>query len=178
MPASRDDLYAIFKANDIAYETTEHPPIFTVADGADIKASIPGGKTKNLFLKDKAGRLFLICAVADTVIRLNRLHPVIGCKRLSFAKEDLLLHHLGVRPGSVTLFSIINDPDHHVRLILDAALLKESRVNFHPLKNTATTGISAPDMLRFIRAMGRSPMVMDFSDFERPFQIGLPQKFS
>jgi len=168
MPASRDDLYAIFKAHNIAYETVEHPPIFTVADGADIKAHIPGGKTKNLFLKDKAGRLFLICAMADTVIRINRLHTLLGCKRLSFAKEELLLEHLGVTPGSVTLFSIINDPEQVVTLILDAALLEESRVNFHPLKNTATTGISKANMLRFVGAMGRTPIMIDFSDFEQP----------
>ena len=168
MPATRNALYAVFDAHDIAYETVEHPPIFTVAEGADIKAAIAGGHTKNLFLKDKSGQLFLICAIGSAQIKMGRLHSVIGSKRLSFAKEDLLYEHLGVRPGSVTLFSIINDPDKSVKLILDAALLQESRVNFHPLENTATTGLSVEDMLRFIRAMGRAPLIVDFSDFERP----------
>jgi len=166
MPARRDDLYAFFDRHNIVYETVEHPPIFTVADGADIKAKIPGGKTKNLFLKDKRGRLFLICAMAMTTIRLNRLHAVLGCKRLSFAKEELLWEHLGVRPGSVTLFSIINDPRQSVTLILDAALLQESRVNFHPLENTATTGVSQKHMLRFIQACERKPIIIDFSEGE------------
>ena len=147
MPATRDDLYTVFHACDIAFDTLEHPPIFTVADGADIKAAIPGASTKNLFLKDKKGAFFLICAVATTQIRINRLHNVLACKRLSFGKEEALYEHLGVRPGSVTLYSIINDPDFAVTLILDGALLKESRVNFHPLENTATTGISRDDML-------------------------------
>ena len=167
-PASRDDLYTVFDAHNIAYETHEHPPIFTVQEGADIKSSIPGGHTKNLFLKDKAGAYFLICALGETQIKINRLHPLLGCKRLSFGKEEYLYAHLGVRPGSVTLFSIINDPDQAVTLILDAALLKHSRVNFHPLENTATTGISSEDMLRFIKAMGRAPILVDFSDFDAP----------
>ena len=83
-PASRDDLYTVFDAHNIAYETHEHPPIFTVEEGADIKSSIPGGHTKNLFLKDKAGVYFLICALGETQIKINRLHPLLGCKRLSF----------------------------------------------------------------------------------------------
>jgi len=168
MPAARKDLYAFFDAHNIAYDTVEHPPIFTVAEGADIKASIAGGHTKNLFLKDKAGQLFLICAIGSTQIKMGRLHNVIRSKRLSFAKEELLYAHLGVRPGSVTLFSLINDPDHNVTLILDAALLREARVNFHPLENTATTGISTEDMLRFVRALGRAPVVVDFSDAQQP----------
>lgn len=168
MPASRDDLYAAFKAHNIGFKTADHPPIFTVAEGADIKTKIAGGHTKNLFLKDKAGQLFLICAIASTQIKINRLHPILGCKRLSFGKEELLYQHLGVRPGSVTLFSIINDPAQNVTLILDAALLAEDVVNFHPLENTGTTTISSADMLRFIAAMGREIVMVDFSDFERP----------
>lgn len=174
MPATRNDLYGFFDTHHIAYETIEHPPIFTVADGADIKEKLAGAKTKNLFLKDKAGRLFLICALATSQIRLNRLHSVIGCKRLSFAKEDLLWAHLGVMPGSVTLFSLINDPAQTVTLILDVALLDESRVNFHPLKNTATTGVSKEDMLRFITALKRIPVIVDFSDFEQPILRPFP----
>jgi len=171
MPATRNDLYKFFKTHDIAYQTVEHDPIFTVADGADIKAAMPGAKTKNLFLKDKSGRLFLICAAADSQIALNRLHKVLACKRLSFANETLLYDHLGVRPGSVTLFSLINDPDRHVTLILDAALLGESRVNFHPLQNTATTAVSKGDMLRFISALNRPLLAVDFSVPETPVVV-------
>ena len=170
MPATRDDLYDAFRACGIDYDTVEHPPIFTVAEGADIKAAMPGGSTKNLFLKDKKGQYFLICAIATTQIRINRLHPILACKRLSFGKEDALYEHLGVRPGSVTLYSIINDPDHKVTLVLDAALLKERRVNFHPLENTATTGISTDHMLRFIRHMGRAPIIINFDDIDAPKQ--------
>lgn len=171
MPASRDDLYAIFNTQNIAYETVEHPPIFTVQEGADIKASIAGGHTKNLFLKDKSGAFFLLCAIGSTQIKINKLHPLLACKRLSFGKEELLYEKLGVRAGSVTLFSIINDPDQKVTLILDKALFDDGRVNFHPLENTATTGISTDDMLRFIRAMKREPIIIDFSDYERPHRI-------
>ena len=112
----------------------------------------------------------MLCAIGSTQIKINRLHPVLGCKRLSFGKEDLLYSHLGVRPGSVTLFSIINDPQQAVTLVLDAAILKEARINFHPLENIATTSLSIADMLRFIKAMGRAPIIVDFSDYEKPKQ--------
>lgn len=173
MPATPKQLYAFFEAHNMAYQTVDHAPIFTVAEGADIKAKIPGAKTKNLFLKDKFGRLFLICALADTRIALNRLHKALSSKRLSFANEALLFDHLGVRPGSVTLFSIINDPAQSVTLVLDAALLREDRVNFHPLQNTATTGISKDDMLRFITALNRPLLAVDFSDSEHPAIIDM-----
>lgn len=171
MPASRDDLYDIFKTYNIDFNTIDHPPIFTVEEGAHIKATIPGGHTKNLFLKDKSGAFFLLCAIGSTQIKINRLHPLLGCKRLSFGKEDKLYEYLGVRPGSVTLFSIINDPDQKVTLILDKALFDDPHVNFHPLENTSTTRLSTDDMLRFISAMNREPILIDFCDFENPQRI-------
>lgn len=162
MPATRQDLYTLFETLGISYHTTDHAPIFTVEEGADIKANMPGGHTKNLFLKDKAGRLFLVCALGHTPIKINRLHPILGCKRLSFGKPDLMEAHLGVTPGSVTLFALINDRDAQVTLVLDQALLDQDIVNFHPLKNDATTAISKDDMLKFAHGTGHSPVIVDF----------------
>lgn len=124
---------------------------------------MPGGHTKNLFLKDKAGQVFLICAQSDTQIKVNKLHPVLGCKRLSFGKPELLWEHLGVLPGSVTLFSLINDTQGVVKLVIDARLQTHTIVNFHPLQNTATTAISAEDMIKFAKATGHDPLILDFS---------------
>jgi len=164
-PITRESLFAFLDKNDIVHKTIDHAPIFTVEDGADIKAKMRGANTKNLFLKDKAGRFFLICAQSDSVIKINKLHGALGCKRLSFGKAEYLLEHLGVTPGSVTLFSVINDTNNTVQLIIDAALMDHDIVNFHPLLNNATTAISSADMIKFAEATDHSPIIMDFTEF-------------
>ncbi len=166
MPVTRQELFDYLDKLNIPHTTHNHAPIFTVEEGADIKASMPGGHTKNLFLKDKAGRFFLICALGETPIRINKLHPILGCKRLSFGKPEPLLEHLGMTPGSVTLFSVLNDTDSNVTLILDAALLNHDIVNFHPLLNDATTAISSTDMIAFAKATGHDPIILDFATVE------------
>src|SRR5690606_28692127 len=126
-------------------------------------AGLPGGHSKNLFLKDKDGSLFLLSALDATEIRLNQLHKVAGCKRLSFGAAELMTATIGVEPGSVTPFALINDEAGRVRFLVDAALLARDPVNFHPLKNDATTAIGPDDLLRFARATGREPTVVDFT---------------
>lgn len=162
-PVSRAELFAFLDALGIAHRTVEHAPVFTVAEGEAIKADMPGGHTKNLFLKDKKGALILISALQSTEIALNQLHKGIDCARLSFGSAELLVERLGVTPGSVTAFAIINDPDHRVRFILDKALMEHEIVNFHPLKNDATTAVTSADLLAFVRALGREPEVLDLA---------------
>jgi len=163
MTASRADLFALFDELGIDHTTTEHKPVFTVDESTEIKASMPGTHTKNLFLKDKGGNFFLICAESHARIKVNKLHPHLGCKRLSFGKAEYLIEHLGVKPGSVTLFSVMNDKSGAVKLIIDKTLADADIVNFHPLKNDATTAISASDMIKFAKATGHDPMIMDFA---------------
>jgi len=167
-PISQDDLYEFFKAQNIGYKTVEHEPVFTVEESSKIKADMVGGHTKNLFLKDKTGRMFLICAQSDTLIKVNKLHSILGCKRLSFGKPDRLLQYLGVTPGSVTLFAILNDVSQAVTLIIDKRLTRHDIVNFHPLKNEATTAISTQDMLKFTKATGHDPQIIDFAALAGP----------
>ncbi|HHL43788.1 MAG TPA: prolyl-tRNA synthetase associated domain-containing protein [Hellea balneolensis] len=162
-PARRTDLLALLRQLGIEQQTHDHRAVFTVDEGKDIKAKLPGGHTKNLFLKDKSGALFLICALGDTKIAINQLHKHLGCKRLSFGKPDLLLEVLGVTPGSVTFFSIINDQNHKVRLILDKRLFDHEIVNFHPLENTATTAFRSADLLTFAKHTGHEVTIMDFA---------------
>ncbi|MCG8442704.1 MAG: prolyl-tRNA synthetase associated domain-containing protein [Caulobacterales bacterium] len=162
-PAARADLLAFLDTLAIPHRTVDHPPIFTVEEGRAHKLDLPGGHTKNLFLKDKKGALFLISALADTAIRLNRLHKALGSARLSFAAPELLMDSLGVRPGSVTAFALVNDPAGRVTMALDSALLDHDPVNFHPLTNEATTAVAAADLLAFIRATGREPRLVDFA---------------
>jgi Ala-tRNA(Pro) deacylase len=165
-PAAAADLFALLDAHGVAHRTLEHEAVFRVEEGLEIKAALPGGHTKNLFLKDGKGQIWLICALGETQIDLKRLPAVIGAARLSFGSAELLHEVLGVRPGSVSLFCLINDRERRVRLVLDAALLRAEPVNFHPLTNTATTAISQDGLKRFLEALDIAPTVVDFECLE------------
>ena len=163
-PATRESLLAWFDALGLSHKTHNHPPVFTVAESEQIKLDMPGGHSKNLFLKDKKGALILISAHHDTQIALNQLHKRLDCGRLSFGKAELLEEVLGVTPGSVTALALVNDSDKRVRFILDAALAAYDIVNFHPLENDATTALATTDLLRMLHALDREPEIMDFSE--------------
>lgn len=166
------DFFDYLHALGIVHATHHHKPVFTVEESASIKASTPGGHTKNLFLKDKKGALTLISAIADTKIDLTAVSKLLGAAgRFSFANADLLLEHLGVTPGSVTVFAIINDKAGAVRLVLDEALFAHDPVNFHPLRNDATTAVSPADLLRFCRATGHDPIRLAFDADGQPSRI-------
>lgn len=107
--------------------------------------------------------MFLLCALGETKIPINHLHKRLGCKRLSFGKPELLQDVLGIKPGSVCLFSLLNDNGGRVELILDQALMGFDLVNFHPLENTATTAISSADMVKFSKSTGHEPVIIDFA---------------
>src|SRR5262245_41599550 len=109
MPATRQDLFARFLELGIETRTVEHPAVFTVAESERLERNMPGGHTKNLFLKDARDRLFLVVAESHAAIDLKSLHKTLGCARLSFGKPELLAEVLGVPPGSVTAFGLIND---------------------------------------------------------------------
>jgi Ala-tRNA(Pro) deacylase len=162
MPASRKDLFDFLDKHGIEHKTLDHPAVFRVEEGAEIKAALPGGHTKNLFLKDAKGQLWLISALGETRIDLKTLPGRIGSGRLSFGSADRLHEALGVTPGSVTAFALINDPEHKVRFVADALLMAADPVNFHPLANTATTAISQAGFRSFLRALGREPLIVDF----------------
>jgi Ala-tRNA(Pro) deacylase len=160
---TRADLTAFLDAQEIDHATTEHPAVFRVGEGEDIKAALPGAHTKNLFLKDAKGQLWLISAKDDTLIDLKRLHLVIGSARLSFGSADLMQETLGVTPGSVTAFGLINDQERRVSFVLDRRLAQADTVNFHPLVNTATTAISRNGFLRFLSSLNITPLIVDFA---------------
>lgn len=162
MPATRAELFAFLDRHAIASSTLEHPPVFRVEEGAEIKAALPGAHTKNLFLKDAKGQLWLISALGETTIDLKTLHPRIAAARLSFGSEERLYDALGVRPGSVTALALINDPEHRVRFVVDAALWESDPVNFHPLSNDATTALSQAGFRAFLQAVGVQPQIVAF----------------
>jgi Ala-tRNA(Pro) deacylase len=158
----RDALTAWLAENDVAHTTHDHPAVFRVEEGLDLKAGLPGAHTKNLFLKDHKGRLWLISARQDTVIDLKRAAAAMGSGRLSFGNEALMYETLGVRPGSVTALALINDTDGRVTFVLDRRLWEADIVNFHPLTNTATTALDQTAFRRVLALLGREPVVVDF----------------
>ena len=161
MPASRTDLLDFLDQLGIETRTHDHDAVFTVEESHKIKVDLPGGHSKNLFLKDKKGTILLVVCLNDTEVDLKSLHKKYDCGRVSFGNADLLWQHLGVRPGSVTPFALINDRlDNHVKLILDANLMKWDLLNFHPLENTATTAIRREDLLAFFAATGHAPTIL------------------
>jgi Ala-tRNA(Pro) deacylase len=160
---TRADLLALLDRLGVAHRTVEHAAVFRVGEGEDVKAAMPGGHTKNLFLKDAKGQLWLVSALPDTRIDLKALPRAIGAAKLSFGSPELMAETLGVTPGSVTAFGLINDKDRRVRFVLDAALAAADPVNFHPLENTATTAISQEGFRRFLAAIGVEAVVVDFA---------------
>ncbi len=159
MPATRKDLFARFAELGIATHTVEHEAIFTVAESSQLEHELPGAHTKNMFLKDEGGDLYLIVAQSTTRVDLKALARTLGAGRFSFGKPELLMDALGVAPGSVTAFAVINDGAHRVCLVMDSELMRHDSINCHPLENTATTNIARDDLLRFIRSCGHEPRI-------------------
>lgn len=159
MPATPEDLFARLAELGIEVETREHEPLFTVEQSQALRGEIAGGHTKNLFLKDKKDRLWLVVAPEEAPVDLKRLHAAIGSARLSFGKAELLGEALGVVPGSVTPFSVINDREGRVTVVLSEELLAHETLNFHPLVNTMTTSIARDDLVAFLKAEGHDPVV-------------------
>lgn len=160
MPATREDLFARLTELGIVTETIEHEAVFTVAESARLERDILGGHTKNLFLKDAKGKLFLVVAESHTSVDMKSLHKKIGAARLSFGKPELLMDVLGVPAGSVTALALINDDQKRVSVVVDERLMGYERINCHPLVNTATTSIARDDLFRFMRATGHDPLVV------------------
>jgi Ala-tRNA(Pro) deacylase len=160
VPATRADLFACLADLGIETETLDHEAVFTVEESSKLERALPGGHTKNLFLKDKKGALFLVVALGNAQIDLKTLHKALGSDRLSFGRPELLMEVLGVAPGSVTPFALINDEARRVTVILDRDMMRHERLNYHPLENTATTNIGREDLVRFIRSCGHEPRVM------------------
>ena len=160
MPVSPDELFAYLDSLGVAHRTVSHPPVFTVEEARALRGQVAGGHTKNLFLRDKKGALFLVVALEDAAIELKSLHRLLGASgRFSFRAAELLRETLGVEPGAVTPFAAVNDIAGRVTVILDAAMMAHAVLNFHPLVNSKTTTISREDLVKFLGATGHPPRI-------------------
>ncbi|HTH15670.1 MAG TPA: prolyl-tRNA synthetase associated domain-containing protein [Magnetospirillum sp.] len=161
MAATPDELFACFSRLGIEVTTHRHAPAFTVEQGNEVWGNIPGVHCKNLFLKDAKARLWLVVAPGERRIDLKRLPERIGSARLSFGSAELLREVLGVEPGSVTPFALINDRDQRVSVVLDAWMMAQPLLNYHPLRNDMTTTIRADDFRTFLTHTGHRPEVVE-----------------
>ena len=160
-PFTPDQLFARLDALGIPHHTYSHPPVFTVAEAVSLRGRVPGGHCKSLFLKDKKAGLWLVVALEERRIDLKRLADALGAPRFSFGNPALLEEVLGVRPGSVTPFALVNDAGRRVTVVLDRAMLDHDPLNYHPLENDRTTAIAPAGLLRFIADCGHRPCVVD-----------------
>ncbi|MES2728728.1 MAG: prolyl-tRNA synthetase associated domain-containing protein [Pseudomonadota bacterium] len=162
-PLTPDVLLELLQAMDIPYTHHHHPAFFTAAEGTEFEAGVPGAHGRNLFLRDqKKTRYFLVTARNETAIDLKKLAGALDAGKLSFASADDLWNMLGVRPGSVCPYAIINDRNKRVILVLEAAMMQvDGPLNFHPLVNTQTIGVDPDDMLKLLTRCDIRPLCLD-----------------
>lgn len=165
--AGQAELYALLEANGIAYAHHTHPPLFTVEESRVLRGELPGGHVKNMFMKDKKGAIWLATCLEHRQIRIRDLEKEVGAKGLSFGKPELLWEVLGVLPGAVTPFGLLNDrAAQRVNVALDIQMLEHDPLNFHPLHNEATTAVSTAGFLDFLSLTGHAPAMVDFDRLE------------
>lgn len=162
-----EELFACLDGLGIAYRTYSHPPVFTVAEAVALRGKLPGGHCKSLFLKDKKGGFWLAVMLEERRTDLKKLAARLDALRFSFGGGADLYRLLGVRPGSVTPFALPNDVGYLVTPVIDAGMLQQDPLNYHPLENDRTTAISPTDLLRFIAASGHAPRIVELADLER-----------
>jgi Ala-tRNA(Pro) deacylase len=166
-PLTPEELLQRLHALGIVHRAAIHPPVFTVAEAAALRGNLLGGHCKSLFLKGRNGSFWLAVMLEERRTDLNKLAARLNAPRFSFAGADDLYSALGVRPGSVTPFALVNDAGRRVIPVLDRDMLRHDPLNYHPLANDPTTAISPDDLLRFIAACGHCPQIVELSDIER-----------
>jgi len=160
-----EDLYDFLDKLGISHTTKTHAPVFTVAESVSLRDEIPGGHTKNLFVKDKKDRYFVLTVEENATVDLKTVHKIIGASsRVSFGRPEKMMEYLGVVPGSVTVFGAINDKGGNVTFVLDEDLMQHEVINGHPLSNDATTSVGRDDLIRFLEATGHTPLVLKVTD--------------
>jgi Ala-tRNA(Pro) deacylase len=160
-PATDRDLFAHLAELGIETRTVEHDPVFTVEEAKRVRGREEGAHIKNLLLRNKKGAMWLVVVDEDRRVDLKALAARLEVKNLSFASADRLMKYLGVIPGAVTPFGVINDREGVVRVMLDAKIFERDPIHCHPLRNDRTTAIAGADLLRFLRATGHEPAVLD-----------------
>lgn len=163
----KDDLIRILNDNGFEFFVEEHAPLFTVEDSKSLRGQIEGAHSKNLFLKDAKANFFLISIEESASIDLKKTMQQIQSKKLSFAKPEYLQDILGIEPGSVSPFALLNDTKKQVKFYLDRSFLDSETVNFHPLINTATVNISPQNLIELIEKYHNPVNYIDLENLKR-----------
>lgn len=159
---NRSKVLKVLKELNISYDIYEHPPLDTIAIAQKYWKDIDATHCKNLFFRNHKGNRHYLCIIKDTTpFNLKPLEKKLKQGKLSFGSEKRLEKYLGVKPGSVSPFGLINDLDHHVHLFIDQELKKAEKVSYHPNDNTASVVISFEDLIMFIETMGNSYEFID-----------------
>ena len=144
------ELIELLKKESYKMTVHQHDALFTVQDSKKLRGKIEGAHSKNLFLKNKKNKFFLLtCEEADK-IDLKRISKSLGLGNTSFAKEEYLDQYLKIKPGSVSPFALLNDEEGEVSFYLEQTLYESEFVNFHPLINTSTITIENNKFLEFM----------------------------
>ncbi|MCB1538478.1 MAG: prolyl-tRNA synthetase associated domain-containing protein [Rhodospirillales bacterium] len=167
LPTPPQALMARLDAMGIPYVLHRHKPVFTCEESAFLKDVIPGLHVKNLFLRDKKGRMCLVVVPDELALDLKILAPVLGFDRFSFGSPERLWTHLGVRPGSVCPFAAINDTDGAVEVVLHRPVAEAPVISAHPMHNTMSLALSGPDVVRFLAAVNHPPRILDLAPYAR-----------
>ena len=146
----------------IDYNAHHHPPLRTVEESKAYRGDMPGLHIKNLYLRDRKKRNFLLVAQEDQRVDLKLVQAMIGCDRLSFGSAERLMEMLGVRPGAVSPLALINDPTHRVGVLLDTRLRYGARIYAHPLVNDITLGMTSAGLVKFLDHTGHVPSWLNF----------------
>ena len=162
IPYTATEIEELLRARNIQSSTISHAPMRTVEDSKTFRDGVPGGYSKNLFLRNKKGKMWLVTLHEDRQIDLRDLGTMIGAGRVSFASRERLMHYLGVIPGAVTPLAVANDHSGTVQLVLDKLLLELDPLHFHPCDNSKTITLQADDLLKFVDSCGHPPQVIDF----------------
>lgn len=171
-PRGSKELFARLDELGVAHETRSHHPVFTVEEADRVRGRMPGAHSKNLFVRDKKERHWLVSCLAHRTVDLKWLAGRLRTKRLTFCSERRLMGYLGIRTGSVSPFAVVNDVGGVVKVALDAELLETEPINFHPLDNAMTTAVSRAGLLRFLDAEGHSPTIVRFPATASPPTVG------
>ena len=147
---TKTDLFELLSVNNIDFQIHDHEPLFTVEDSENLRGEIKGAHTKNLFLKNKKNNFFLFSCDENAKIDLKLFSKSIDAKNLSFANAGYLEEFLGIKPGSVSPFALLNDEKNVVKFYLDEKLYNSKVINFHPLINTTTITISTKEFINFL----------------------------
>ncbi len=150
--ANRKKVLKYLKKLGILYEIYEHPPLDTIEIALDYWKDIDATHCKNLFFRNHKGNRHYLVIIKDTTpFDIHSLEKILHQGKLSFASEKRMIKYLGVKPGSVSPFGLINDSEHHVYVFLDEQLQKAEKVSFHPNDNTASVVIRFSDLIKFLK---------------------------